>query len=422
MIISFWIAALALCAIAVAFILWPLYRGRQDAAVEDRTRINVDIYEERLAELDASLAAGEIDATEFEVLKAELQKNLLEDTGGQEGGQPAASGIGRLPIVFAVLVPLFAMFAYSEYGLSWGSIADVELAGELDQKGPHSQSSMAENVKHLAERLKDQPENDEGWFLLAQSYMNLEQYEEAAGTFRHLLGRYPEDYNLSGYYTQAIYLADGRVVTPRVDASIKKTLALNPHDISMLEILAMDAFSKGNYNTTLDYFRQALQAGPEEDRAKAINQAIAGVEKIMRDQGLEVPQPEVAAAPGAPAAAPTGRTLSVLVEVADSVAVDEDASVFVYARAIGGPPMPLAVKRMSRDALPGLVKLDESMGMMEGMSLANFDSVEVIARISSSGIANASPDDYEARSAPIDLASGPSEVIKLKIEHRRKEL
>jgi len=62
------------------------------------------------------------------------------------------------------------------------------------------------------------------------------------------------------------------------------------------------------------------------------------------------------------------------------------------------------------------------MGMMEGMSLANFDNVEVIARISSSGIANASPDDYEARSAPIDLTRGPSEVIKLKIEHRRKEL
>ena len=82
--------------------------------------------------------------------------------------------------------------------------------------------------------------------------------------------------------------------------------------------------------------------------------------------------------------------------------------------------MPLAVQRMVRGALPKLVQLDESMAMMEGMGLANFDQVQVVARISSSGIANVSPDDYEVISATIDLTKD-NPVIKLTIKNQVKD-
>ena len=82
--------------------------------------------------------------------------------------------------------------------------------------------------------------------------------------------------------------------------------------------------------------------------------------------------------------------------------------------------MPLAVQRMTRADLPTLVTLDESMAMMQGMGLRNFDTVEVVARISSSGIANAGPEDYQALSAPIDL-TGDIEVIKLNISKKVKD-
>ncbi len=60
------------------------------------------------------------------------------------------------------------------------------------------------------------------------------------------------------------------------------------------------------------------------------------------------------------------------------------------------------------------------MAMMQGMGLANFDKVQIVARISSSGIANVSPDDYQALSETIDLTSELS-VIKLKIEKQVKD-
>jgi cytochrome c-type biogenesis protein CcmH len=435
--ISFWILALLMCAIAAAFILLPLYLNRRArASAKDRTRVNVDIYEERLAELQASLSAGEIDEPEFELMKAELQNTLLNDTVEEEPATPVAAGVGRLPIVVAILVPAFALFAYSGVGLSWGAIDDVELARQFNKDDAHGHGSMDADVARLAKQMQKEPGNDQGWFLLAQSYMNLELYSKAAESFQHLIDRYPGDYNLASYYTQAIYMADERTVTPRVDEAINRTLKLNPHDISVLEIRAMDAYSKGNYGSSIKFFRQALVGKPDKQRAKMINDAIAGVEKQMRKEGLKVPEEAPASTPPSPAMEtgqptvaqatntnPKGtahRSLRVLVEVGDDVQAPSDASVFVFAKAMNGPPMPLAVQRMSRTELPKLVKLDDTMGMIQGMSLANFNDVEVVARISSSGIANASPDDYEARSGAIDLTR-PQSVITLKIEHKRKD-
>lgn len=433
MIATFWTLALLMCAAATGFILVPLFLRRKDAAVGDRTRANVDIYEERLAELENAQAAGDIDEREFELFKGELQKNLLHDTTGESTPAPKSSvfRFGPLPLALAILVPAFALFAYSGVGLSWGSIADVEFAKDFDETKPHDKNSMAQNIEHLAKRMAKEPDNDQGWFLLAQSYMSLEQYDNAASAFEHLLARYPQDYNLSAYFAQAIFLEDGRQITPRVDAAIEQTLKLNPHDISMWEIRAMDAYNKGEYVKAIGYFRNALTGNPEAERKKMLEQAIAGVERTMKEKGMEVPPapepeskatgPAMAMAGGKQDKATPGRRLKVLVEVGDNVQAPANASVFVYARAVNGPPMPLAVQRMSRTDLPKMVSLDDTMGMMQGMSLANFDSVEVIARISSSGIANASPDDYEADSGTIDLTK-PQSVIKLKIEHQRKEL
>ena len=433
---SFWILALVLCAAAAGFILVPLFMGKRKQAGGDRTHANVDIYEERLGEIEASRESGDIDAEEFEVLKTELQKTLLDDTAGDTVQAPAAGGIGRLPIVLAVLVPVFALFAYSSIGLGWGQIGDVALAHRISQTDPHNKTSMQSDVEKLASQLQREPDNDQGWFLLAQSYMNLEVYGKAADSFQHLLDKYPQDYNLLSYYAEAVYLADNRQVTPRVHDAIQRTLKVNPHDISSLEILGMDAYSKGDYDTSLAYFRKALVGKPDKDRAEMIKQAIAGIEKEMKKQGMKIPEAPAESAPAAPTmqagneappssgtstAAGEHRSLSVLVEVGDDVQAPKDASVFVFAKAVGGPPMPLAVQRLSRTDLPKLVKLDDTMGMIQGMSLANFNNVEVVARISSSGIANASPDDYEAHTGTIDLTK-PQSVIKLKIEHKRKEL
>lgn len=421
---NFWIIAILLGAAAAAFVLLPLYRGRarQDDKGEDRAGINVGLYEERLAELRDALDAGDIDQDAFDDLHAELQKNLLQDTGDYaDAPGELKTGAGHLPVVLAALVPLFAIFAYSEFGLSWGAIGDLELAREFGATGgtPHEMSGMEQSVARLAKRLETQPDNDQGWFLLAQSYMNLELYGKAAEAYRHIAERYPEDPDISAYQAEALFMANGRLITPEVEALVSKTQELNPSNISMFEIRAMDAFTRGKPADAIKHFRGALAAGARGERASMINDAIGTIRNLMEERGMEVPDAEVALATPV-VDIPPSRAIDVTVNVAEAVQTDSAASVFVFARAVNGPPMPLAVQKMTVDALPTRVTLDSSMAMMEGMGLNDFDQVEVVARISSSGIANASADDYEAVSAPVDLTTEQNS-INLTIEKRRGE-
>jgi cytochrome c-type biogenesis protein CcmH len=449
---NFWIFAGLLCVLAAGFIAMPYWLASRKVAgparQEDRAALNVAIFEERSAELQASLAVGDLTEAEYEQLNLELQRNLLDESSAgngddngnstnESGGQPALAEPGaapaRLPLVLALLVPVLAIIAYSDFGLAWGAIGDVELAAELRAAGatpggaaapaagpsPHDRTGVDASVAKLAERLQSQPDNDEGWFLLSQSYMRMAEFEKGAAAFKHLLDRYPQDAGLASWYTEALFLADDRQMTPRVTAAIGRTLKMNPMDISMLEIKAMDAFQKNDMQGALDWFRRALGAGAEGERADLILQAVNRIEAdlgmALTEAGSALPPmaPGMSAGPAAIASVPASqsaagvkqRSLQVLVRLDPAVQADPGARVFVFARAMQGPPMPLAVQQMTVADLPKQITLDESMAMMAGMGLANFDQVQVGARISSSGIANVSPDDYQALSAGIDLTA-----------------
>ncbi|MDA9366781.1 c-type cytochrome biogenesis protein CcmI [Pseudomonadales bacterium] len=443
MILSFWIYAILLCVLAVAFVLLPvLYRSRKGRSAQqrdDRAELNRVIYQERSAELNANLAAGDIDQQVYDQLSLELQRNLLNEAGSVNTGSSTTSdemfnsgSAGRSPWLLAGLVPLFAILAYGDFGLSWGAIVDLQLSKELRGGGeqtaasPHDTAGVNKTVEKLAERLQSQPENDEGWFLISQSYMRMGEFEKAAGAFKHLLDRYPNDSGLSSWYTEALFLVDNRELTERVSAAIERTLALNPQDVSMLEIKAMNAFQNNDLVASLDWFRQAQSAGVDGERAELIQQAIDRLEEDLGIDAAESASPPSTIVPSPASSDPvddglTGqRRLEVLVEIAPGVRVDPQARVFVFARAMRGPPMPLAVQQMTVSALPRLVTLDETMGMVAGMSLADFDQVQVVARISSTGIANVSPDDYQALSTAVDMTV-KNGVISLTLSRRVKD-
>jgi len=455
MIITYWVAAILLCVAASGFIIGPLVvkpflQNRQnrksreipessDGALKlqagEREHINVSLYEERLAELNVQLDESEITADDFAEMQLELQKNLLVDTDESSSESSVSVKTGKLPLVLAILIPLFAIFSYSELGLNWGSINDVELAEELKSGAIQDPARMGATVEKLAKSLEHQPDNHEAWFMLGQLYHGQSEYEKAAEVFKRLSTEFIGDSGLASYYAESLFLADNREITPRVNSAIKKALALNPHDLTMLEIRGMDAFQKGEYVAAHKYFTTALSMakGP---RAKLIQQAIERLESQTGMAGalsdispntspsafLNASSDAEAAAPQAPVEAEQAvgtRSIEVLVELDSSINVSADASVFVFAKAVTGPPMPLAAEKLLVSELPRLIKLDESMAMMKGMGLANFDLVEVVARVSSSGIANASADDYEARSGQIDITK-PASVVKLTIKNKIK--
>ena len=270
---TFWVLAIGLGIAAFAFVCLPAYFYRQPVEGEStgtslddpsgsiRTGVNVSIYQEREAEYKETLDQNLISQDEYTQLINELKRNLIQEAGEDNDPSAANPALGRLPLVLAVLVPLFAVFAYSEFGFSWGSIDDVQVMEELRASDPRDKIAMRASIEKLADRMKGQPDNWEGWFLLAQSYQNLGINEEAAAAYRHLITKFPRDPGLSSYYTETLYLADDRNMTPRVEEAMERTLSLNPADATMLEIKAMSLYQKGELRASVTEFRKALATG-----------------------------------------------------------------------------------------------------------------------------------------------------------------
>lgn len=407
----FWLYAAGLCAASILAVVWPILSRRRPRD-GDRTDFNILLYEDRLQELRASRDNGEMTREEYRDLEQELQNNLLGDAGRDEPLN--AGGSSRLPWLAAAVVVVLAVVMYSDVGMSFGHLTDLRLAEDFRQTTPHDADELQRTVQRLAERLETQPDNDQGWFLLAQSWRSLSAYGKAAGAFRHLVDRYPNDGVLASHYSESLFLAANRRFTEPVNAAIDRALALDPENLVTLELAAMSAFQRGAPEDATDLFRRALATGVEGQRAELLRQALA---RVQTQAGIV---PEEPASP-IPAADSTGRELQVLVEVASGVKAAPGDSVFVYARAFNGPPMPLAVERMTVADLPRLVKLTSAQAMMAGMSLDDFDQVQLVARISERGIANASPEDFEVVSDRIDLPRDQA-VVTLRISKRRGEM
>ncbi len=399
MTLFFWITAVGLSLLAAVFVAGPLLF--RSTGTRDRTRVNVELYEDRIAELEQALDDAEIDKAEFETLKAELQKNLLAETQDATSRVSASTG-SRLPVAVAVAIPVLAFPLY----FLWGSFVDVQLTRQLQTLDPANEMEVRGTIDALARRMASQPENDQGWFLLANAYVGLEEYARAAAAFRHLVERFPDDVNLSSNLAEALYLSRGGEMTDEVRAAVDRALELDPKNLAMLELLGMHSFRSNELAAALGYFERALDAGPTGERAQVIQRAIVGVRGMMQERG-ETP-PDVAGTL-------TEDMRSIVVALtAVEEGIPDEATVFVFARAVAGPPMPLAVQRLKYGDLPASIRLDESMAMLQGVGLGNFDQVQVVARVALDGDARGTP-EIEVVSSELDLAVGnPSIAIELK--------
>jgi cytochrome c-type biogenesis protein CcmH len=114
----------------------------------------------------------------------------------------------------------------------------------------------------------------------------------------------------------------------------------------------------------------------------------------------------------------SGASIQVKVDISDEVRsrFSPGDAVFIYAKAAAGPKMPLAVQRLTLEQLPTTIILDDSMAMMEGMSMSAFGSVVVSARVTTSGSANAQAGDYIGEFKVEDVAE--AEMVEIEIDTR----
>ncbi|MGH8380196.1 c-type cytochrome biogenesis protein CcmI [Pseudomonas sp.] len=394
---DFWLAAGLLLLVALSFLLIPVLRGRRAQLEEDRTALNVALYQERVAELTAQQAAGVLDEAQLAKGRDEAARELLADT---ENAEPQRLGrLGKpLPLLAAVLVPLIGLGLYLHFGAS----EQVELTQQF-AKAPQSMEEMTTRLERAVEA---QPDSAEGLYFLGRAYMAQERAADAAKVFERaatLAGRQPE---LLGQWAQALYFANDKQWTAQLQALTDEALKADPNEVTSLGLLGIAAFESERYQQAIDYWNRLLVQLPEGDASRAALQG--GIERAQ--DKLKAGEGKVASAPAVAA----GARLKVRVELAAALKdkVKPDDTVFIFARASSGPPMPLAAKRVTVAQLPIEVELSDSDAMMPSMKLSSFAEVQLVARVSRAG----QPTQGEWIGQSIPLASSTTAAQHLTID------
>jgi len=394
--IDFWLAAGLLLLVALSFLLIPVLRGRRAQREEDRTALNVALYQERVAELQAQQAEGVLDAAQMDSGRAEAARELLADTEGVAA--PRVSKLGKpLPLLAAVLVPVLGLGLY----LHFGAADKVELTREFAQ----APQSMEEMTRRLERAVAAQPDSAEGLYFLGRTYMAQDRPADAAKMFEraaNLAGRQPE---LLGQWAQAQYFADGKKWSDKIQALTDEALKADPKEVTSLGLLGIAAFEGERYQQAIDYWNRLLAQLPEDDKSREALQG--GINRAT--ERLEASGGKVAAAPAAKVAA----LLKVRVDLASELKgkVQPGDSVFIFARAVSGPPAPLAAKRLTVADLPVTVELGDADAMMPQLKLSNFPEVQLVARISRAGQPTAG--EWVGRSGPLASSTTAPQTLTI---------
>ena len=410
----FWLAASILIIISLVVLARPLLR-QTSLHQDDRNKQNIQIARERLRELEQELKEKTISQAEYEQLREEVETGLVDDLASDpELSTGSGSSISRHYVwVLLITVPVISVTLYFVIGNPEMITVQpqIKTAGKVN---PHASNnnkaagSMQEMVTRLAQRLESEPNNGEGWYMLGRSYLSLSDFKQAANALEkahQLLGDEP---GLLLRYADALTMSRNGKMSGKPFELVKKALTLRPNDPTGLWLAGMGYEEEGEYRKAIQSWQKLLPLLKDEQSQQKVSGLIKRANSQLGDNPVEISKPVIINNKGIP----------VSVDIAAEVKgkIPADSTVFIFARAQSGSRMPLAVVRKQVKDLPIDITLDDAMAMTEAMRISQFDTVNIVARVSFSGSAMAQSGDYQSE---IQLAKpGQKSSVKLLIKNQ----
>ncbi|QJD71466.1 c-type cytochrome biogenesis protein CcmI [Marinobacterium sp. LSUCC0821] len=408
--LNLWLGIAALSLLAAIVIIFPILKLRQSRVTtlvtSDPQQDNVVIFKDRLGELEQELASGSISAPDFEALKAELEKNLLIDASAKKISLSSSSvGSKQLAVGFVLAFAVIAssVALYNEVGRA----PDLELSMNMP-KDPFNgrQPSMDEAIAQLQLELKANPENPEGWYILASTMMDLGRHQEAVDAYQQCVSYLkPEDVQYAtvmGQLAQAMFFAAG-TFNAEVRAQVEATLKAEPLEITALGLLGIDAYEKKDFRAAAKFWLTALQnadgSGADSLR-NGVERARAELVKLGEDVS-DIQLPEMSSIP-----------LNLSIAANRLEGLPKETPVMLVARRPEGG-MPLAAVRLTVADLPVSLELNDANSMSPQNKLSSVERVTVSARVSLSGNVVAQPGDLlvEMENIPTKGLPKPLEMV-----------
>lgn len=381
----------------------------------------VNTLRDQLAQLKSLHDAGTLGPDAYQTARAALERKLVDLVTSGAATPTAASPRPSkvLWMLSGVVTVLVAAGGYwwtgtpEAVGAKTATATQEPAAGSPHALGKEQIATMAEK---LAARLKDRPDDAEGWSMLGRSYMVLEKPVEALAAYERAVKLRPDDAATLTDYADALAVKNDRSLAGEPMKFIERALKLEPDNLKALMLAGTAAFNANDYAKAVKHWDRMAQVGPADH--PMVQSAMAGAEEARR-RGSLPPTPASAAVPAAqvkasataptitaaPAAPGTSVSGTVTISAAAKAAASPDDTVFVFARPAEGSRMPLAILRKQVKDLPLTFKLDDSMAMSPAAKISTAGRVVVGARISKSGQAMPQPGDMEGLSDPVNAGA-----------------
>lgn len=412
---GFVLAAAALTLVTLALLVVPLVRRRALRLGATQAEVSIAVLRDQMEELERDRASGTLGADAYETGQRTLKQRILQDA------VPDARASDRIhaapAVVLAMLLPLAAAGLY----FVLGTPSALDSRKEQAQTQEHLDAGQMEAaVARLAQRLQSTPDDLEGWTMLARSYRVLGRHQDAVAAYARAEKLIASDPPRLTEWAESLALAGGGTLAGKPAELVARALAVDPDFGHALALAGAAAFERKDYGGAIAYWeRLAKQFQPGSEEGETVARSLAAARDELAKNGSAVsaspakalkPAPVAAAEPAKAAATFRLKGKVTLAPGLAGKASPEDA-VFIFARAAGGPPMPLAVLRRQVKDLPVEFTLDESNAMMAQGQLDAIGEVVVGARVSRSGKPMAQSGDLQGLSRPVKIGASGIQVV-----------
>lgn len=402
--VSFILSALVLSLGVALLFIWPLLKAekRQNTSL---LQLNINVFKERLQELEQDYTQAKIDQETFDALKTELERQLL--SLAQEHQHSAQQVQHKLSkgVIWALFLTVLILGAIGYRGLAfqpklwhwWQVQTQTEpLIDDLfanKQIAPErlAQQNLPDFARVLQKKLQSNPNNIEGWYMLGMAYLQGELADSAITAFANANRLDPARDDIALSYAQTLIFSQQGHLNPKSRELLMQVLNKHPDHEGALLLMGMGAFRSGDYAGALAFLprlKQVHLARTGGSQAKAIEEI---------DKAIAIAQQ------GGQDTAASKTSIQVTVKLSKELQRKLSANdvLFVFAKALNGPPMPLAVVKQPVGRFPIVIELNDQQSMMPELKLSKFASVIVGARISKTGTPQGESGDLEAVAVPV---------------------
>lgn len=414
----FLLASAFLVLTALAVVTWPLWRRH---GVGTPLHRNVDVMGRQLRQLKELHASGALTDEQFTASRVALERRLIDalvPAGHKSPDNPgAAPNSRRLALTLAAFMLVVTIGGYQlvgsprhlEIGPGHAEAGSAMAGAAADGSTPAAHELTAQQIGEMAEklaaRLQAQPDDAAGWAMLARSRVALGQHDKAVEAFSRAQRLLPRDADLLADYADALAMAHGKSLEGQPAVLLQRALAVDPHHAKALALAGTAAFDRKDYTQAVRYWETLAQTEPADgpfagqvDDGIAEARRLAGLPPVAAGERRSTPR-----AAETPAAATIAGTVTLAPALRDKVSPDD--VLFVFARAVEGARMPVAISRRRVRDLPLDFMLDDSMAMSPESRLSGVKRVVVGARISRSGNAMPQIGDFEGTTPAVDVGT-----------------